>query len=389
MPNNAYNIKMISGTNDAEINLYGEIVSSRPKDWWTGEPVEGFYVCLDEFIKDLNELKDKDNITVRINSVGGEVYAATAIRNRLRELKAKVTTINDSLAASAGTILLQAADKGCRKVKSASSLFVHRASMSMWGNYNIDDLNKFINGLQAAENVAVKMYSEMSGKSEEDMRAFMEEERWFTADEAVENGFADEVINDGEKINMSISKNREFMTLNGVRMQAIGMPKVLPSGMAITNETTPPGKPEDGKITGGTTEMPEIKTVDELRQNYPDLTAQIENAARQAGTNDERTRLSAIEDIAPAIGDPKLIKDAKYGDKPMNASELALAAMQKQAKIGSHALDALDDDGKNSNTENVTGEPAKDEKKPITTQERMQQGQNLAKDILNPKEDKK
>jgi hypothetical protein len=70
MPNKAYNIRMISGSNEAEINLYGEIVSSRPVDWWTGEPVSGLFVCLDEFLKDLDSLKDKSSITVRINSVG-------------------------------------------------------------------------------------------------------------------------------------------------------------------------------------------------------------------------------------------------------------------------------------------------------------------------------
>ncbi len=185
---------------------------------------------------------------------------------------------------------------------------------------------------------------------------------------------------------MCISENRTFLKLNGVRMQAVGMPKVLPTGISITNETTPPEKSEDGNKTGGTTEMPEITTVDELRTEYPDLTAQIENTARQAGAADERTRISAIEDIATVIGNADLVKNAKYGDKPMNAQELAFAAMKKQAVIGSKMLDNLDGDGESSNTGKIGGEPG-DENKPVTNQERMKRGQDLAKSILKQRED--
>lgn len=120
----AYNIAEV-GTNDAEINLYGEVVATRPVDFWTGKPLPGDYIEQDAFLRDLDELSTKDNITVHINSVGGDFYAGLAIYNRLRSLNASITTINDSLAASAGSIIFVAGDKGKRKVNAGSNLMIH------------------------------------------------------------------------------------------------------------------------------------------------------------------------------------------------------------------------------------------------------------------------
>ena len=68
-PMPAYNMQPV-GENDAEINLYGEVVDSRPVDFWTGQPLEGNFIVLSEFLRDLEELGAKQNITVHINSVG-------------------------------------------------------------------------------------------------------------------------------------------------------------------------------------------------------------------------------------------------------------------------------------------------------------------------------
>ena len=56
----AYNILDV-GENDAEINMYGEVVDTRPIDFWTGEPVGGNFIMLDEFLRDLDGLKSKAN----------------------------------------------------------------------------------------------------------------------------------------------------------------------------------------------------------------------------------------------------------------------------------------------------------------------------------------
>ena len=91
-----YNIAE-TGENDVEINMYGEIVEAVPTDFWTGEPIEGNFIAVDRFLRDLDDLKDKKNITVHINSVGGDLYGGIAIYNRLKALPGNVTTVNDGL----------------------------------------------------------------------------------------------------------------------------------------------------------------------------------------------------------------------------------------------------------------------------------------------------
>ena len=105
-----YNIVIDEGGNSARIDMYGEVVANHPVDWWTGEPIPGNFIAQDEFLKDLAELEGKDEVTVHINSVGGDMYAGIAIYNRLKGLAAHVTTINDGLAASAGSLIFMAGD---------------------------------------------------------------------------------------------------------------------------------------------------------------------------------------------------------------------------------------------------------------------------------------
>ena len=75
-----YNIVVDEGDNAARIDMYGEVVATRPVDWWTGEPIPGNFIAQDEFLKDLSALAGKDEITVHINSVGGDMYAGIAIQ---------------------------------------------------------------------------------------------------------------------------------------------------------------------------------------------------------------------------------------------------------------------------------------------------------------------
>lgn len=102
-------------------------------------------------------------------------------------------------------------------------------------------------------------------------------------------------------------------------------------------------------------------TLEEMRQQYPELVAQIEAAAQATATNEaitaERNRIRDIESIEAAVGDPQLVADAKYGEKPCTAAELSLKAMQKQAKLGTQHLDNSSKDFKASGAEGVGAAP--------------------------------
>lgn len=345
-----YNIVNV-GQNDAEINMYGEVVATRPVDWWTGEPIPGDFIAQDEFLTDLDTLATKDNITIHINSVGGDFYAGLAIYNRLRSLKANIITINDSLAASAGSIILQAGNT--RKVRAASNTMVHGVLGLLYGYYNVQDLKGVIKQFEAGNKAAIAAYAEAGGQDPDKIKNYMDKETWLTGQEAVDAGFADEVIEPEVKLNMRMAQNKSFMEVGTLRLSAQWMPTALPDGIDIVTEentvSNPTAAPSGGNIDNGGLD-PMINTVEELRAAYPDLTAQLENAVRDEamaqGATAERQRLEAIEGIRNGIGNADLVRNAMFGENRMTAAELALAAIQANAAQGAAVLASLTEDGK-------------------------------------------
>ena len=100
-----------------------------------------------------------------------------------------------------------------------------------------------------------------------------------------------------------------------------------------------------------------ITNVEELRAAHPELVAQVENAARIEGANNERARIQGIEAIQNAIADQALINNAKFGESPLTAEQLAFQAMQAQAAIGNTMLNNMAADGAASGVANVTATP--------------------------------
>lgn len=111
-------------------------------------------------------------------------------------------------------------------------------------------------------------------------------------------------------------------------------------------------------------------TIEELRAQYPDEIAKVEAQARagvdtteavKAAVQEERERLSAIDEVA-GLFDSELVHAAKYGDHPMTAAEMTLAAAKAAAKSGSKFLaDALED-AAGSGTAKVGALPAQADK---------------------------
>lgn len=382
MPNTSpmkpYTIAMV-GANDAEINLYGEVVQSHPIDWWTGLPVAGNYIAVDEILAELDELNNKDNVTVHINSVGGDFYAGLAIYNRLRSLNASITTINDGLAASAGSIIFMAGDKGKRKVHAGSNLMIHGVLGFLYGYYNVGDLRSEIKSLEAHNKAAIAAYIEATGLDQDTVKAAMSKDTYMVGQEAVDLGWADEVISDEEEqpVNMMLNPDKTTMMVNGYAVAARCFGGRLPANVkqmtaeewaqmsTPKNGGEPPQNsvqpaPQDHKNThqNGGNENMEFKTVEELRAACPDLLKQIEATAQAQGCAAERERIQGIEAIEAAIGDAELVNSAKYGDKPMTAEQLAFAAMKKQAAIGANVVTQLETDTKNSGVKGVEATPA-------------------------------
>jgi len=336
----AYNMAVLSDT-DAEINMYGEVVSNIPIDCWTGERLPGNYIAVEEFLQDLESIQDKENITIHINSPGGELYAGVAIYNRLKELNGTVTTINDGLCASAASLIFQAGD--IRRMNKGSNLMAHGVSCLLYGYYNVQDLKELIKQMNAHNDVAMSIYMERSGKTKEEAKNLLNGETWLTGEDAVAAGLADEVAGE-EPVRMSITEDQKFLYVNHVQIPTANL-CTIPNRAVVLE-----------KKTGGNR-----MNLEELRNAYPELVEEAENIARetgrQEGINQERARLQGIEAIENAIADKEIIKNAKYGNQLLTAEQLALKAMQQQAQLGVSMLKKMEMDTGNSGVNVVISTP--------------------------------
>ena len=378
-PVKAYNVAIIND-DSAEINMYGDVVRKVPRDWWTNERLPG-YIGADEFLEDLEEIKDKSNITVHINSGGGDLYAGLAIYNRLKVLSGTVTTINDGMAASAASLIFQAGD--VRQMNAGSTFMAHGVSGLLWGYYNIDDLKSLITEFKAHNKAIVNVYAEAMGVSYDEAKGFIEGEAWLVGQEAVDKGLADEVIDadtdDGEKKEDSLF-NRLLNRIQGI----YGTP--AENAVTKVNSATPAAVPtvadkKDSIEIGGTENM-DIKNVEELRNAFPDFVAQIETAAKKDGADAERNRIKGIEGIAAAISDKDMINDAKYGETPLTAEQLSLKAMQAQATIGANMMNNLNADTSASGANAVPAAPVNAVEEGEEEEEKEKE-QEEAKNIAN------
>lgn len=141
--------------------------------------------------KDVREALDDvtDDIVIKLNSPGGDVFEGIEIYNYLKGHSSNVTVEVTGLAASAATFVVAGADNVIMNV--GTSLMIHEASTFAFGNKK--DVQKTLNALETIDDSILSIYESKTGQSKEQLSEWLDEEKWFTADEAVKYGFADSV----------------------------------------------------------------------------------------------------------------------------------------------------------------------------------------------------
>lgn len=136
-------------------------------------------------------LKDVTASTIRIklNSGGGDADQGIEIYNYLKDLDKKVIVEVTSLAASAASVLAMGADEII--MRTGSRMMLHEASTMAYGNKQ--DIQKTLNALEVYDESIISIYQQRTGKSREEISSLLEAETWFTAEQAVKEGFADKV----------------------------------------------------------------------------------------------------------------------------------------------------------------------------------------------------
>jgi len=161
-----------------------------------GQDMFGAGVIAKDIKSQLDAMGDVDEITVRINSPGGDVFEGLAIHNLLKQHPAKVTVKVDGYAASIASIIAIAADDV--QMAENSMLMAHMPYTFAIGD--AAEMRKQAEVLDKVTDVLVQTYQSKSGMDSEKIIALMEAETWFSAKEAKAAGLADTIIKGGSKL---------------------------------------------------------------------------------------------------------------------------------------------------------------------------------------------
>lgn len=195
--------QMNKNENSAELLIYGDITSYK---WYEDD------VCAYDLAKELKEL-DGIDLTVRINSYGGEVAQGLAIYNLLKSYDGNITTLCDGFACSAASVIFMAGQK--RRMPKSSLLMIHNAWSYASGDANA--LRKQADDLEKITKPSIEIYKSVSNLDEEMIKTMMDEETWITAEEAFEYGFATSIVEDeanqslsNEMLSKLVHRNKEL-----------------------------------------------------------------------------------------------------------------------------------------------------------------------------------
>jgi ATP-dependent protease ClpP protease subunit len=135
----------------------------------------------------LAQIEDDDDLVVHINSGGGVASEGAAIHALLSARAGATNIVVEGIAASAASLIAMAGE--AVTMSAGSVMMIHDPSGYTFGTS--DDHSKTIEGLEALATAYARVYAAKSGKTAAECREIMKVERWFTPEQAVEEGFAD------------------------------------------------------------------------------------------------------------------------------------------------------------------------------------------------------
>ena len=199
MKNKFYNFEK-TNESTADLYIFGDIVTYE----WDDSDVSAF-----SFKNELDALGEISELNVHINSLGGSTYQALAIYNLLKQNKANINVYIDGIAASAASIIAMAGNKVY--MPKTAMMMIHNCWTWLEGNAKelrktADDMDKLAVAYKAAYMSKIKI-------KEEELDKLLDEETYLTAEECLEKGFADEILEVEEKDYMNRYSNRVLCNL--------------------------------------------------------------------------------------------------------------------------------------------------------------------------------
>ena len=198
------------------------------------------YIAQDSwFDDDITPRKFKDelnsgdgDIAVWLNSPGGDVFAASQIYTMLKEYKGKVTVKIDGLAASAASVIAMAGDEIV--MSPVAMMMIHNPATVIFGE--AADLQSGIKMLSEVKESIINAYEQRTGLPRGKISNMMDAETWFSAQKAVELGFADQILYVPENTDASEGFIFDKMTVTNAFLRKL--PKVKPEQPVTQTGTT-------------------------------------------------------------------------------------------------------------------------------------------------------
>lgn len=185
-----WQIKQSAEAGTLDMYIYGDVEGDY-FDWWEWEMKES-ETSANHFREELNKYPNAKRINIYINSYGGSVFEGTAIYSQLRRHPAEKVVYIDGFACSVASVIAMAGDKVI--MPSNTMMMIHDAWTGIYGNARqlrkaADDLDIIMEGNRQA------YLDKSNGKiSEDKLKELLENETWLTAQQCLEYGFCDEVL---------------------------------------------------------------------------------------------------------------------------------------------------------------------------------------------------
>jgi ATP-dependent Clp protease, protease subunit len=298
-----------------ELLVYGEI-----SEWWG--------VDSKSFAEQLQQI-NADEINVRINSYGGEVFTASAIYSMLKRHKATINVFVDGIAASAASVIAMAGDK--ITMPENAMIMIHNPLTGMVGNAN--ELRETADLLDKVRDTLVATYKAKTGLDDATIVNLLDEETYLNAQEALEYGFIDDIENE---VQIAASLTREKMIVNGMELDPAKFANMPDKWL---NKSKAQEKPVSKPAGSACNKQPkEIKTMnlETLKADHPDLYKQVLAAGEAEGVKAERARIKDIEDTA-LPGHDKMTNAAKF-ESGITAAEYAMQVIKAEKEKGTNFL---------------------------------------------------
>ena len=328
-----------------KIDIKGDIISN---DYaWIYDWMEWDYTSPRQIENALKEANG-DEVVFLINSGGGSVFDGYEIFNIIKDYSGKTTAKIIGIAASAASFIAMAADKV--QASALSQIMIHRASNGNQGNSPSHYHNAEF--LQQVDNTIVKAYTMRNGKTSEEMIELMDKTTWFTAEEALENGIVDEIVNDKCKKPKAynsldnkqelIDKLLELGNVENVKQALLN--KQISLGQGVVNVSIDNTKKEEE----------EHMTLDQFKSEQPDLYNQIVKDASEEAVKNERERIQSINKLARQGVEDQIKEGIENG---LTAGEVAINILNAQSAINAQQEAAIKNDAEESGVNNVSSTP--------------------------------